>query len=215
MLRELAAIRQRDVLKSLLGRMAGQTAQVLNMAKAASELGAPSDTIESYTRLLEDLFLIERLPAWGTTLRARASNKPKVHVVDSGLAARLLRITPAKLAARNATALTEFGNLFETFIVNEIQKQLSWLDPSITVGHWRTRDGVEVDLVIEDDEGGVFGFEVKSGDQVPSSELRGLRTLRDALGDRFLAGIALYAGARNYTADDRIHVMSADRLWTN
>ena len=211
---ELVAIRQRDILKALLGRMAVQTAQVLNMNKAASDLSVPYVTVETYTRLLEDLFLIERLPAWGTTLRARVASKPKVHVVDSGLAARLLRISQSKLARLNATALTEFGNLFETFIVNEIRKQVSWLDQSVTVGHWRTRDDIEVDLVLEDDDGRVFGFEIKSGDQVPGGDLTGLRKLRDILGDRFAAGIALHTGKRSYTAEDRIHVMPADRLWT-
>ena len=42
--------------------------------------------------------LVVRLPARGTTLRSRVNAKPKVHVVDSGLAARLLRLTPGKLA---------------------------------------------------------------------------------------------------------------------
>jgi uncharacterized protein len=211
---ELAAIRQRDILKALLGRLAGQTAQLLNMNKAASDLSMPATTIESYTRLLEDLFLIQRLPAWGTSLRARVGNKPKVHVVDSGLAARLLRISPAKLAGLNPTALTEFGNLFETFVVNEICKQVSWLDGSVTVGHWRTHDDDEVDLVLEDDDGNVFGFEIKSGDQVPGSDLGGLRKLRVILGTRFAAGIAFHTGTRSYTAEDRIHVIPADRLWS-
>jgi hypothetical protein len=151
---ELSAIRDHDVMTGLLGRMAGQTAQVLNMRKAASDLAAPFATVEKYTRLLEDLFLIYRLPAWGTTLRARVSANPKVHLVDSGVAARLLRLNPAKLATRNQSALTEFGNLLETFVVNEIMKQLSWLDQPFTIGHWRTHDGIEVDLVLEDEEGG-------------------------------------------------------------
>ena len=42
---------------------------------------------------------------------------------------------------------------------------------------------------------------------------RPLRKLRDSLGDRFLARIALCTGARTYTAAERIHVMPVDRLW--
>ena len=91
--------------------MAGQTAQVLNLSRAGADLGIDRRTLEGYARLLEDLFLLQRLPAWGTTLRARAASSPKVHVVDSGLAARLLRLNPSKLARLDASTLTEFGHL--------------------------------------------------------------------------------------------------------
>jgi predicted AAA+ superfamily ATPase len=210
---ELSKIRQRDALRALLERLAGQTGQILNLTKAASETRTSYDTVEAYTRLLEDLFLVQRLPAWGKTLRARAASSPKVHVVDSGLAARLLRLSPAKLRTLEPTALTEFGNLLETFVVNELRKQVSWLDQQLTVGHWRTHDGDEVDFVVEDDEGQVAAFEVKAGDRVPGSDLKGLRKLREALGTRFVAGVALCTGPRSYTAEDRIHVLPIDRLW--
>ena len=211
---ELAHIRQREVLGTLLARLAGQTAQVLQLTKAAADLGMKLDSIETYERLLEDLFLVQRLPAWGKTLRARVASRPKIHVVDSGLAARLLRLSPSKLGTLDPTALTEFGNLLETFVVNELRKQVTWLDQPVTVGHWRTHDGDEVDFVVEDDEGGVLAFEVKAGDRVPGTDLKGLRKLREALGSRFLAGVALSTGPRSYTAEDRIHVVPIDRLWS-
>ena len=82
------------MLPRLLERLAGQTGQVLNVARAASDLKLRERTADNYLRLLEAVFLIHRLSAWGTTLTARASARPKVHVVDSGVAARLLRLTP-------------------------------------------------------------------------------------------------------------------------
>ncbi|HEY5180878.1 MAG TPA: DUF4143 domain-containing protein [Dermatophilaceae bacterium] len=84
------------------------------------------------------------MSAWGKTLRARAAARPKVHVVDSGLAARLMRVTRAKLATLDSTALTEFGSLLETFAVGELRKQISWLDEQVISGHWRTHDGDEL-----------------------------------------------------------------------
>ena len=50
--------------------MAGQTAQVLNVSSVASDVGADRTTVTEYIRLLEDLFLVQQLPAWGTTLRS-------------------------------------------------------------------------------------------------------------------------------------------------
>ncbi|MBT0772817.1 DUF4143 domain-containing protein [Kineosporia sp. J2-2] len=210
---ELVRIRQRTLLRELLGRLAGRTGQVFNPTKVSEGLTGDRQTIEDYVRLLEDLFLVDRLPAWGKTLRARATAAPKVHVVDTGVAARLMRITAARLASLDPTALAEFGHLLESFVVGELRKQASWLNEPVSTGHWRTRDGDEVDYVIEFEDGGVLAFEVKANERVAGNDLQGLRKLREALGDRFLAGVALSTGYRSFTYEDRLHVMPVDRLW--
>jgi predicted AAA+ superfamily ATPase len=212
---ELARIEQAAALPRLLERLAGQTAQVLNVAQAASRLNMNERTADSYVRLLEAVFLIQRLPAWGTTLTARAGARPKVHVLDSGIAARLLRLTSEKLARRDPTALTELGHLLETFVVGELLKQASWLEGIAGTGHWRTRDGDEVDLVIERDDGAVVAFEVKASQRVGRRELAPLRKLRDAAGSSFLVGIALHLGPHSYVVDDRLHVIPVDTLWSD
>lgn len=210
---ELSRVRQRQVLRDLLNRLAGRTGQVLDLSKASDGLAVDRTTIEQYVRLLENLFLVQRLPAWGKTLRARASATPKVHIVDSGLAARLLGVSEAKLATLDPTTQSEFGHLLETFVVGELRKQASWLDERVTTGHWRTHDGDEVDLVIEFDDGNVLAFEVKANERVTGDEFKGLRKLREALGARLIAGVAFSTGARSYTYEDRLHVRPIDRLW--
>lgn len=185
-----------------------------NIAAAGEAARLKARTAENYTRLLEALFLIYRLPAWGTTLHARAAAMPKLHVIDSGLAARLLRLTADKLSQRNPTALQQFGHLLETFVVGEALKQVSWMDGVAGVGHWRTHDGADVDLVIERNDGSVVAIEVKAGTRVSGRDLAGLRVIRDELGDAFVAGVVVYTGARSYNADDRLAVLPVDRLWT-
>ena len=212
--RELSKVRQARALPVLLERLAGQTAQVLNTTAAATATGIDPHTARDYVRLLESVFLIQLLPAWGTTLTSRSANAPKVHVLDSGVAARLLRLTPDKLSRRDPTSLTQLGHLLETFVVAELLKEASWMDGIAGVGHWRTYDGVEVDLVVERDDGGVVAFEVKAAGRVPGEDFRGLRKLREALGDAFLAGAVLYTGERSYTFEDRLHALPIDRLWT-
>ncbi len=213
--RELARIDEAAALPRLLERLAGQTGQILNVTSAASELGIAQRTADGYVRLLEAVFLVHRLPAWGTTLTARAGSRPKLHVVDSGIAARLLRLTPEKLARRDPTALTELGHLLETFVVGELMKQASWMDGIAGVGHWRTRDDDEVDLVIERDDGAIVAFEVKAAQRVGGKEFGALRKLRDAAGEAFLAGIALYLGERAYQAEEKLYVAPVDQLWAS
>lgn len=210
---DISRVRQRQQLPRLLRQLASQTGQVLNIAKAAAAIGLEKSTAENYVKLLEAVFLVEDLPAWGTTLGSRVAAAPKVHVVDSGLTARLLRLTARKLGEATASAVTEFGHLLETFVVGEICKQLDWLDEPTVRGHWRTHDGDEVDLVIERDDGKVVAVEVKAGSRVPGDAASALARLRRKLGGQFLGGLLLYTGERSYTLDDRIHVVPISRLW--
>ncbi|MDO5535706.1 MAG: ATP-binding protein [Propionibacteriaceae bacterium] len=211
---EMGRVRERQAMADLLALVAAQTGQLLNVSATASKLGVNRATTEGHLRLLEDLFLVVRLQAWGKSLRSRVSASPKVHVVDSGLAARLLRLTPDKITGLDPTSLAAFGHLLETFVVGEIRKQASWQEEPLALGHWRTSDGAEVDMVIEHDDGTVLAFEVKANERAPGSDFRGLAQLRDSLGPLFTAGIIFTTGARSYTYDDRLHVMPIDRLWT-
>ena len=209
----ISSLRRGAELPALFARLAGQTAQPLNITAAAHSVDLDVSTASSYVTLLENLFLIHRLPAWGRNLRSRATAHPKIHLVDSGLAARLLRITPERLTRRNPAALTEFGHLLETFVVGELLKQASWSENASALGHWRTHDGQEVDLVVERDDGVVTGFEIKAGRNVQRKDASGLIALRESLGDQFNAGILLTTGDAAYRLDDKIYVVPIDRLW--
>jgi predicted AAA+ superfamily ATPase len=208
---ELTRVRQRRQLPLLLSQLASQSGRILNIAKAATAIGMDKSTAENYTKLLEAVFLVHRLPAWGTTLGPQVGAAPKAHVVDSGLAARLLRLTESKLGLASAQALTELGHLLETFVVGEVRKQLSWLDSPVQLGHWRTHSGEEVDLVIEREDGKLVALEVKAGTR--AGELQGLLALRRKLGSQFLAGVVLYTGAHAYTHESGVHVIPINRLW--
>ena len=139
-------------------------------------------------------------------------------MVDSDLAARLLRLPPDKLSAPDPAALQQFGHLLETFVVGEVLKQASWMDHRPHVGHWRTHDGAEVDVVIENGrDGSVVGIEVKSGSRIHPKDRRGLGILHDMLGDRFTAGAVLYTGSHSIHykgADAGIIALPVERLWT-
>ncbi len=211
--RELSRIRQASVLPRMLQHIAGQTAQVLNISSLGSDIGVNKATTDSYIRLLEAVFLVRRLEAWGTTLTSRSASRPKVHIVDSGVAARLLKLSAGKLAQRSASALTELGHLLETFVVGEMIGQSTLIDDITGVGHWRTHDGREVDLVLEHGDGTITAFEIKASQRVSGSDMTPLRRLRDLLGDRFRSGHGFYLGQRSYTFEDRLHVLPVDRLW--
>jgi|GEM_PF-167137 len=212
--RELSEIKHGTMLHDLLQRLAGQSAQVLNVAKTAESIGLEPNAAKRYITLLENVFLVYRLPAWGTTLNSRSSKQPKIHIVDSAIAARVMRLTQAKVERNDPSGITEFGHLMETFVIGELHKQLSWLEGMFPPGHWRTHDSREVDFVLEREDGSVIAIEVKASARTRATDFHSLELLRDKLGSAFIAGVVLYPGQRSFTQSDRIMALPTDQLWT-
>jgi uncharacterized protein len=210
---EIRRIRQRRAMPLIMRHLAGQTSGLLNVSDIASRVQLDNRLVGDFVSLLESVFLVHRLEAFGRTLSSRVNRSAKVHVVDSGLAAYLLGISQTRLSSRDPSALTEFGHLTETFAVNELIKQAGWAETRVRFSHFRTRDQHEVDLIVETEEGAVAGVEVKASSTVADPDFRGLRLLRDWLGTNFLGGIVLNLGQRAYTYEDRLHVLPLDRLW--
>jgi predicted AAA+ superfamily ATPase len=210
---DISRVRQREMLPRLLGQLAARSGQVLNMAAISGTIGMEKSTTENYIKLLEAVFLVYRLPAWGTTLGARITRHPKVHLVDSGMMAWLLNLTSQKISQATPAALTQYGHLLETFAVGEILKQVSWSDAPVTTGYFRTQAGEEVDLVLERDDGQVIAFEVKAGSRISGEDLRGLRQLKERLGSRLADAIILHTGVHAYMHDGWVKVLPLDRLW--
>lgn len=211
---EIRRVRQREVLPQVLRRLTGQTAQIANMAKVADSVGLDRTTVADYVGLLEAVFLVHRVEPFTRSAAHRSVRSSKVHSVDTGLAAYLIGLTDEKLAGRNPAALTQFGQLVETFVVNELLKQAGWARTDVTFSHFRTRDQQEVDLVLETASGSVAAVEVKAAATVSDADFAGLRLLRDRLGDAFVGGAVITLGRRAYTYEDRLHVLPLDRLWT-
>lgn len=210
---EIRRVRQRQVLPLLLRRLAAQSAGVLNVATIAAALSLDAKTTGDFVELLEAVHLVHRLPAFGRTLSARLALRPKVHLVDAGLAAALLGVTEAKLAAREPGALTEFGHLLETFAVNEILKQAGWAQVPATFGHLRTKEGLEVDLVAEAADGRIVGIEIKASTRVDATDFRGLRLLRERAGAAFVAGVVLHLGTHAGNPEPNLHALPLAALW--
>jgi predicted AAA+ superfamily ATPase len=211
---DISRVRQREMLPRLLRQLGARSGQVLNMAGIGAAIGLEKSTTENYIKLLEAVFLVNRLPAWGTTLGSRIAKHPKIHVVDSGVMAWLLNLNPQKIALAAPAALSEYGHLLETFAVGEILKQVSWSDAPVISGHFRTEAGDEVDLVLERDDGQVIAFEIKAGSRVSGEDFRGLHKLKERLGDRLEEAIILYTGVHAYTHHGWITVLPLSRLWT-
>jgi predicted AAA+ superfamily ATPase len=103
--------------------------------------------------------------------------------------------------------------MMENFVLMELARQLSWSQERGTLFHYRTKDGAEVDALIETPDGRVIGVEVKAGATVRTEDLTGLRSLAKILDKRFIAGYVLYTGQQTLPFGDKIRALPIDALW--
>ena len=92
-------------------------------------------------------------------------------------------------------------------------KQQTWSEQEFRLFHYRDRGGVEVDVVAEFDDGTVVGIEVKTSGTYRSEHFKGLRFLRDRLGDRFRCGVVLGMAGRGHVMSDRLVGLPASAVW--
>lgn len=189
-IRELARISNLGAVPKILQLAAAQSAQLLNMSEIASPFQITRQTVKSYFSLLQNIFLIDVLPAWHSNRARRLVKTPKVHLTDTGLASALLGVNRRQLEADRGM----LGHLLESFVYNELRRQASWSGSDVRFHHFRDKDKYEVDIVIEQRGGGIAGIEVKAGATLGGGDFKGLRRLRSMAGDRFIAGVVLYDG---------------------
>jgi predicted AAA+ superfamily ATPase len=207
---EIARVKDAGDVARLLELLALRTGELLNVSNVSNDLGLRRETIEHHLAILERLFLVRRLPAWSRSEAKRLVRAPKIHLLDSGLAATL-----GGLAAEDWTARRErFGHLLETFVVQQIVAQAGWTSPELQCWHYRDKDLEEVDLVLTLGRR-TWGVEVKSSATVTESDGRGLRRLVEQCGRDFQCGALIYTGTHTLPmGDPRLLAVPVSSLWS-
>ncbi|SNS66597.1 hypothetical protein SAMN05216276_1013123 [Streptosporangium subroseum] len=206
---QLAEIERMSEMRALVRLLAARSGQLLVAGGLSNVIGLSANTVHRYLGLLEEVFLIKRIPAWSRNLSSRAIGTPKVAFVDSGTAANLLGTDSRSLLRPDGA----FGPLLEGFVLMELARQLTWSEERVELFHYRTKDKVEVDAVLENRQGRVVGIEVKASSTVRPDDFRGLRHLADRLGDDFVAGVVLYTGTQTLPFGERLRAMPVSSLW--
>ena len=213
---EASAITQADELPTMLRLIAANSSGELVTSRLASDAGLNVETGGRYIALLELVGLVVWVRAWTPSLTSREKRHPKMVITDTGLACGLLGRNAVGLGSPTS-ALT--GPLLESFVTMELVKQVAWSESQPTIRHWRDRNGAEVDLIVEDDDGSVAGIEIKPSSTVTASDVKHLRNLHDKLGDKlgdkFIAGLVLYLGDRIVPLGERLWALPVSVLWSD
>ena len=206
---EIAEVAKTAELSRLLKHAAVAAGQTLNLSALAGALGVDGKTVERWLSLLEQMFLIRRVPAWHRNDLKRLIKAPKQYFIDSGLLAALQRVSAGDIQGERS----KLGPLLEGFVFSELAKLIAQSDDPVSLSHFRDRDRVEVDFVLEQ-AGKIVGIEVKATATLKPRDFRGLKRLQGAVGRAFACGVVVHDGERIQRVGDRLFAMPVASLWT-
>jgi len=159
-----------------------RSARLLNYSELARDTGVGVDTARRYLEYLRISYQAVLLQPYYRNLTSSLVKTPKLYWTDVGI---LRQITGFKGAVT--------GELYETMVVGEMTKWVRTRLREAPMYFYRTRSGMEVDLLIETSDG-LIGVEVKSRETVSTRDVRAMKDVAGRLGKRWRGGLVVYTG---------------------
>jgi len=128
----LLKIKKTEVFSKLVRILASQVGSLVNFSELSSTLGTSVETVKNYLWYLEKTFIIQKVTPYFQNIRKEISKAPVYYFSDLGLRNYAL--------GRQAN-----GFLFQNFVFNILKEKY----PPEKIHFWRTKDGGEIDFVIE------------------------------------------------------------------
>jgi hypothetical protein len=155
--RQLTQVADESLFVQFMVSLAARSGELLNYESVAKDIGVSNETVKRWVSILQTSRIIYLLQPYSSSHLKRAIKTPKIYFMDTGLMAYLTRWPTPETLASGAKA----GNFFETYFVGEIIRSfLNAGKTDLPLYFYRDRDGVEIDLVIED--GGIlYPIEIK------------------------------------------------------
>jgi len=203
--------RDPDRLRRYLEAYAVTSSGVVDETTLLEAAGINRKTAQAYERLLVNLHVVHRLPAWSTNRLKRLVKGPKRYLADPGLFAGVLRVDVDGVMRDGAL----MGRLLDALVVMHLRVEAEGSSSRPRLFHLRTEQGRhEVDVIGELAGGGVVAIEVKASAAPRADAARHLAWLKERLGTRFLAGAVLHTGPRTYALAEGIIAAPIATLWS-
>lgn len=147
-------LKKSDKLMKLLQALAFQVGSQVSYSELGQICGLDNKTVEKYITLLEQAYVIFRLPSFSRNLRKELKFSKKIYFYDNGIRNTLI-------SNFNAVEFRQdIGILWENFIVAERMKRNIYAGFYAQTYFWRTQDQKEIDY-LEENNGKLFAYEFK------------------------------------------------------
>lgn len=166
-------VRKLDPFRRFLSIAAQMNGKIVNKSKIAKEAGVDDTTVANYFEILEDTLLGFYLPAFHKSVRKSQTLTPKFYFIDTGIKRALDRTLTVELLPQTFA----WGDAFEHWVILEIIKNASYARLDWSFSFIRTKDEVEIDLVVERPGAPALFLEIKSKSLVDESDAKALETL--------------------------------------
>jgi len=207
--KDLATINKAGELPRLMRQVASQTSNLFSNNNIAQKLSLSHTTVQEYVSLLEQMYLIYKLQGWKPGIGNREATTPKIYVTDSGLLCNLLGADTVRTVKDQQVV----GKVFESFVVSEILKHLSWSETQARAYHYQ-RPNKDVDIILERTDGAIVGIEIKASATIRSGASRWLHELREERNDSFIAGVVIGTIPQTLPLGERLWAVPVSALWT-
>ncbi len=205
-IRNLSNIGDLSQFERFLIACAIRTGQILNISEVARDIGISVPTAKRWLSLLETAHQLYLLYPYYRNIGKRIVKSPKLYFGDTALCSYLLGLNDAETLFKGPY----FGNLFETMIINDFLKKFLHFGERASMYYLRSRDGLEVDLVIE--IGGFLHlFEIKSSMTINPKHIISLKRMANDLGSRVKTAAVISCSDENFMVKDNI----ANYSWKN
>ena len=159
--------------RKFLAVAAQMNGRIVNKTAIARDIGVDDVTIANYFEILEDTLLGFFLPAFHTSVRKAQRQAPKFYLIDPGIKRALDRTLSVSLEPHT----NSWGDAFEHWVILEFRKHITYARLDWDISYIRTKEDVEIDLVIDRPGEKRLLIEIKSKDRVSERDAKALETL--------------------------------------
>lgn len=180
-----------------------RSANLLNYSELARDAAISVQTARNYLQYLQISYQVLLLQPYYRNLTSSVIKTPKVYWLDVGM---LRTLTGFEGEAS--------GTIYETMVVSEFFKWMRTAQKNGELYFYRTRSGLEVDLLLQTSSG-LLGMEIKMRDRIFPSDITALKKLARVLGNQWRGGLVIYRGKRIFKIDEPdIWAVPSWRLFT-
>ena len=188
-LRSISNVKNLDLFRKFVRLCAGRIGQLLNLNSLANDVGISQPTAREWISLLEASYIIFKLEPFHRNIGKRLIKSPKLYFYDVGLARFLIGIeSPDQLITHPLR-----GPLFENLVIGEALKMRYHRGLANNLMFYRDSNGNEVDLLASRGDG-FIGLEIKAGETLNKSYVKGFKNLDAAIPGALLKQIVVYNG---------------------